>query len=101
MLSERAGRITGELRGFARKASGTKEAVSIGSALDGALLLLRDRISNLPATVSVEPITNDIRVIAEDVRFEQVIVNLLQNALDAGGRRGGRQDHPCCAQGLV
>ena len=85
LLSERAGRITGELRGFARKASGKKEEVPIGTALDGALLLLRDRISNLPASISVEPMDDALRVMAEDVRLEQVIVNLLQNALDAGG----------------
>ena len=84
-LSARAGRITGELRGFARKASGKREAVPIGTALDGALLLLRDRIGSLPASISVEPMDDALRVIAEDVRLEQVIVNLLQNALEAGG----------------
>ncbi|MEY2942308.1 MAG: hypothetical protein RLY97_322 [Pseudomonadota bacterium] len=84
-LSERVGRITGELRGFARKASGVKEPVSIKSAVDGALLLLRDRISSLAATLEVAPLSDDVWVIAEDVRLEQVIVNLLQNALDAGG----------------
>ena len=85
VLSQRVGRITGELRGFARKASGVKEAVSIKSAVDGALLLLRDRINSLSATLVVMPIDEAARVIAEDVRLEQVLVNLLQNALDAGG----------------
>ena len=85
VLSQRVGRITGELRGFARKASGVKEAVSIKSAVDGALLLLRDRINGLSATLVVTPIEETVRVIAEDVRLEQVLVNLLQNALDAGG----------------
>jgi two-component system, NtrC family, C4-dicarboxylate transport sensor histidine kinase DctB len=84
-LSERVGRITGELRGFARKASGVKEAVSIKNAVDGALLLLRDRINSLSATLILPPLDDAVHVIAEDVRLEQVIVNLLQNALDAGG----------------
>ena len=84
-LSERVGRITGELRGFARKAKGVNEAVSIKAAVDGALLLLRDRISTLPATITLSPIDDMIRGVGEDVRIEQVIVNLLQNALDAAG----------------
>jgi two-component system, NtrC family, C4-dicarboxylate transport sensor histidine kinase DctB len=84
-LSDRVGRITGELRGFARKATGVNEAVSIKIAVDGALLLLRDRVNHLAATVTLVPIERAVRVIGEDVRIEQVIVNLLQNALDASG----------------
>ena len=85
LLIHRVGAITGELRGFARKATGITSAVSISDAIDGALLLLRDRINTLGAQISVEPKSSRFLVIAEGVRLEQVLVNLLQNALDAGG----------------
>ena len=85
-LAGRIGTITGELLGFARKASGETEPVSIMAAIDGALLLLRDRIKTLGATIMIEPKTFDSLVIAEAVRIEQVLVNLFQNALDAGGQ---------------
>ena len=85
-LAERIGRITRELRGFARKASGTTSPIAIGASLDGALLLLRDRISSLGATVTIKADALDTLVVAEDVRLEQVLVNLIQNALDAADK---------------
>ncbi len=85
-LAGRIGTITGELLGFARKASGETQPVSIMAAIDGALLLLRDRINTLGATIAIEPKTFESLVIAEAVRIEQVLVNLFQNALDAGGQ---------------
>ena len=84
-LSLKIGAITGELRGFARKATGLTAPVPIAEAIDGALLLLRDRINRLGATVVINSSVSDTMVIAERVRLEQVLVNLLQNSLDAGG----------------
>ncbi|WP_284360512.1 hypothetical protein [Candidatus Phycosocius spiralis] len=83
-LCARIGAITGELRGFARKATGTITAISMKQVLDGALLLMRDRIKTAEALVN-EPKT-DVLVQAEAVRLEQVLVNLMQNALDARGQ---------------
>ncbi len=83
-LCERIGAITGELRGFARKATGTMSATSMKQVIDGALLLLRDRIKTAGARVIVSK--KDAFVLAEAVRLEQVLVNLMQNALDARGQ---------------
>jgi two-component system, NtrC family, C4-dicarboxylate transport sensor histidine kinase DctB len=85
-LTARIGAITSELRGFARKATGISAHVSILDAINGALLLLGDRIRTLGATVIVSPKAFDATVVAEEVRLEQVFVNLLQNALDASGK---------------
>ncbi len=84
-LTERIGKITRELRGFARKASGVNEPVAIDVAISGALLLLQERIATLHATVRCHPLDTGLLVLAENVRLEQVFVNLLQNSLDAGG----------------
>ena len=83
-LASRIGTITAELLGFARKATGTITAVSLNKVIEGALLLLRDRIATLNAIVH-QP-TDDALVQAEAVRLEQVLVNLMANALDAGQR---------------
>ncbi len=83
-LTERIGVITRELRGFARRSSGEVEAVSVAEALAGTELLLRDRMRMLGATFLVEGPAATVR--AERVRLEQVLVNLVQNALDAGAR---------------
>ncbi len=87
-MTDRIGTITGELRGFARKARGTLSALVIGEVIDGALLLLRDRIERQQVAVSTN---GDVsaRVSAERVRLEQVLMNLLVNAFDAMDKSGG------------
>lgn len=86
-LTQAIGQITGELRGFARRATGVSEAVVLDDAIRGALLLLGDRIRSSGAHVDYAPPANAVTVLAERVRLEQVLVNLVQNALDAGGER--------------
>lgn len=84
-LVDRIGNITSELRGFAKKATGILEPVSVISAIEGALLLLRDRVTSSEATISFQNKKNDVQILAEKNRLEQVFVNLFQNSLDAGG----------------
>lgn len=81
-LTERIAAITAGLRGFARKATGETEPLAIRAAIDGALLLLGHRLRHQGVDVSVE-IAGEPRVRAERVRLEQVLVNLIQNAIEA------------------
>ena len=88
-LTERIGRITSELHRFARRDAAEPQTFHIGEAIEGALLLLRDRIERLHASVALpSPGACEVMVRAEPVRLEQVLVNLLQNALDAAGGSG-------------
>ena len=83
-LTDRIGAITGELRRFARRQPGEKRIVEIGEIIDGALLLLKDRLSTHEPAIDLPPAElRATTVEAEHVRLEQVLVNLLQNALDA------------------
>ena len=84
-MTQRIGVITRELRGFARRASGDMEAVPVAEVVAGVALLLRHRLDALGATIVGEGAAVTVR--AERVRLEQVLMNLVQNALDAGGRR--------------
>lgn len=83
-LTQRIGLITRELRGFARRATGEIDRVAVDDAVAGTALLLRDRLRMLDADLRVE--STGLWVRAERVRLEQVLVNLVQNALDAGAR---------------
>ncbi|WP_057884257.1 ATP-binding protein [Tsuneonella troitsensis] len=88
-LADRLGLITGELRRFSRRQPAARRLVKIGEIVDGALLLLRDRIGSMNAALQVPNLDDlEIAVAAEHVRLEQVLVNLLQNALDAVGEGG-------------
>ena len=82
-LTARIGAITAELRGFARRGAPAIDAVEIGPVLDGALLLIGDRVRAVGAAVEREGEQEGVRVVADRVRLEQVVINLLQNALDA------------------
>ncbi len=88
-LTDRIGRITGELRRFSRRQVSEPKAMQVNQALDGALLLLRDRIDSLRIEIVMPDASEtEIAVQAEHVRLEQVLVNLLQNAIDATGQGG-------------
>ena len=85
-LTDRIAQITGELRNFSRRQLGPRRPMALGEAVDGAVLLLRDRIARMGIICDL-PDEEDaaIVVVAEHVRLEQVLVNLLQNAIDAVG----------------
>ncbi|KLE33865.1 ATP-binding protein [Aurantiacibacter luteus] len=89
-LMERIGQITDELLRFSRRTAREPGDVQLARAIDGAMLLLRDRIEQSGVTIE-RPSSSLAETIvrAEPVRLEQVLVNLLQNALDAVGE-GGR-----------
>ncbi|MFO1141597.1 MAG: ATP-binding protein [Amaricoccus sp.] len=82
-ITERIAAITQALRGFARRGTGELRPVAVEEAIDGALGLLAGRIRDAGVAVSRSPRTEGTEVTAGRIRLEQILVNLLQNALDA------------------
>lgn len=90
-LTARIGSITAELRAFARRGTPAIGAVAVTEVIDGSLLLVGDRLRAAGIVLERRGDTAGLRVVADRVRLEQVLVNLLQNALEAiGTRDGGR-----------
>ncbi len=83
-LTDRIGVITGELRAVSRKTSREVEVVPLDTAIAGALLLVGHRAREQGVRITREGVL-DLQVVAQRVRLEQVLLNLLQNALDALG----------------
>jgi two-component system C4-dicarboxylate transport sensor histidine kinase DctB len=82
-LTGRIGSITDELRAFSRKTASTPSPVDPAAAIDGALVLLSGRLRESRIVLNRPPAPPGVRVLAERVRLEQVIVNLIQNAVEA------------------
>lgn len=82
-LTERIGAITDELRAFSRKTRSEVVAVAVDAAIDGTLLLIGARLRERGVRLSRDVPVPGLRVRAERNRLEQVILNLLQNAVEA------------------
>ncbi|WP_237181111.1 sensor histidine kinase [Roseomonas haemaphysalidis] len=82
-LCQRIGGITDELRAFSRKGAGPLGPVRVAAAVEGAALLLRARLDQQGVPLHRGPPFHDAWIIGHQVRLEQVLVNLIQNALDA------------------
>lgn len=82
-MADRIGTITAELRKFARRGTPEIGRVAVSDVIDGTMLLVGDRIRG--EGVSFERIDDapGIHVVADRVRLEQILVNLIQNALQA------------------
>lgn len=84
-LTERVGSITDELRAFARKTRSEVVAVDVNEAIDGALLLVSSRIRERGIRLDRTGLAAGLKVKAERNRLEQVVLNLLQNSIEALG----------------
>ena len=88
-LADRMGRITGQLRSFAHKSPTVSRPVPLDQALDNALAVLEGRISesradiHRPANSSSSSPSPSPVALCDGNRLEQVLINLIGNALDA------------------
>lgn len=82
-LTDRIGSITGELRAFAAKGTGGASAISVEATLDGALQLVGANLRQAGIRMDRAPSAAGLTVWAEKIRVEQILVNLLRNAIDA------------------
>lgn len=89
-MARRLQRTVKSLRSLARKEPIRTEAVSVERSVAAALALAHDRVA--AARVEVD-VAADLHVLANAIRLEQVILNLLLNAMDAlDGRPDPRID---------
>ena len=79
-LIDRMGRITASLRSFARRGD-DKGRASLGKAVDAALQVLGARVES--ASLQLHRQFDDVQVQIDQTRLEQILVNLIGNALDA------------------
>jgi two-component system sensor histidine kinase AauS len=79
-LVDRMGRITASLRAFARRGEDKGQA-SLSKAVEAALQLLAGRLEN--SALDLHQQFDDVALAIDQTRLEQILVNLIGNALDA------------------
>jgi two-component system C4-dicarboxylate transport sensor histidine kinase DctB len=85
-LAGRIGEITEEQLHFSRRTANEPRDIRLAEVIDGSLLLLRDQIRQKGIALTLPaPEAGAALVRARHVQLEQVLVNLLQNAVQACG----------------
>lgn len=84
-LTERVGAITDELRRFARKGHFAAGPTTMKEVVEGALMLLRSRFAGRMDAIRIDLPPDGLQALGNRIRLEQVLINLLQNALEAIG----------------
>ncbi|MDW4548581.1 ATP-binding protein [Defluviimonas sp. D31] len=82
-LIERMGAITRQLKSYARKGGEAFEPIDVRSCVSSALSMMEPTLRNRAVRISRVLPRSAVMVMADRVRLEQVIINLLRNALDA------------------
>ncbi|MGH1462323.1 MAG: ATP-binding protein [Neptuniibacter sp.] len=82
-LTERMAKIIHPLKEFSRKTSGNAEIVCLQNVHDGAMSIMYGRLQKSDAVVKWPDDMRTIYVMGDTVRLEQVLVNLISNALQA------------------
>lgn len=82
-LIERMGAITKQLKSYARKGGDEFRPVDMCEAVASSLALMEPQLRQREVRISKIVPMDPVRVMGDRVRIEQVMINLLRNALDA------------------
>jgi two-component system C4-dicarboxylate transport sensor histidine kinase DctB len=90
-LIERMGGITRQLKSYARKGDVDTEPVDLRDSVRAALSMMAPQLGKMAVTITTTLPSEPAVVMADPLRIEQIIVNLLRNALDAVKARDDRR----------
>ncbi|ARC88396.1 ATP-binding protein [Rhodovulum sp. MB263] len=82
-LIERMGAITRQLKSYARKGGDAFEPLDMRFSVSSALSMMEPQLKRRKVTITRSVPREPVMVMADRIRLEQVIINLLRNALDA------------------
>jgi C4-dicarboxylate-specific signal transduction histidine kinase len=82
-LVDRLSGITGQLKQFARKSAVNLQRVPINRSIQNSMQIVVHKLEKAEVAVDVDATDENLCVHADAPRLEQVLINLLSNAIDA------------------
>nr|WP_227420859.1 ATP-binding protein [Roseitranquillus sediminis] len=82
-LIERMGAITRQLKSYARKGGEAVEPIDMRDAVSAALAMMEPQLKSRNVRIHRSIPREPVVVMVDRIRLEQVIINLMRNALDA------------------
>jgi PAS domain S-box-containing protein len=79
----RAGDVVHRLRSLLKKGEARSEPVDVNEVVDSAVALLRSELINRRVMVETDLAAGQPTVFGDSVQFQQVLLNLIMNAMDA------------------
>ena len=90
-LIDRMGGITRQLKSYARKGDVDMEPVDLRDSVRAALAMMAPQLGKMAVQIQTTLPSEPAVVLADPLRIEQIIVNLIRNALDAVRSRDDRR----------
>ncbi|HEY1131878.1 MAG TPA: ATP-binding protein [Roseateles sp.] len=88
-LTQRIAAIVAQLKGFARRDELRVQPVPVVTAFQAAVALVGAEARRQRVVLACPPVPEGLAVLGQQVRVEQVLVNLLRNGIDASAEQGG------------
>jgi two-component system, NtrC family, C4-dicarboxylate transport sensor histidine kinase DctB len=89
-LTQRIAAIVAQLKGFARRDELRVQPVSVAAAFQASVALVSAEARRRHVKLDCPPVVPEsLIVLGQQVRIEQVLVNLLRNGIDASAEKGG------------
>ncbi|MEH6453938.1 MAG: ATP-binding protein [Psychromonas sp.] len=82
-LTDRMAKISTQLKAFARKSDGEMAEISLQPVLLAAFELVKPQLKASQVELNMNLPNNNIQVKADPIQLEQIVVNLLSNAIQA------------------
>ncbi|WP_415884214.1 sensor histidine kinase [Neptuniibacter sp. QD34_54] len=82
-LTQRMAQITAQLKTYAYKKPEQKQPVSMQMVLENSLQMFKQRIADENVQLKLDLPEKTLFVLGDNARLEQVVVNLVKNAIDA------------------
>ncbi|MEM6943582.1 MAG: ATP-binding protein, partial [Pseudomonadota bacterium] len=82
-MADRMAKISSHLRNFARRPGDALRAIPVGQVIEEAVSLIEPLARKRGATLQYRPPEEPVWAVGGRLRLQQVVVNLLSNALDA------------------